>query len=266
MWRTRMSSGGDKTQTVTSNQAPWSGQQGYLTDVFQKAQDNFNTNSPKEYYPNATYVPFSGQTEQALQGFEQRATNGSPVTAAAQNQNLATSRGDYLSAGNPYFSGMMDTVANDLRPRMDAQFASAGRYGSGAHQQATASALADAGSRMAYQNYGDERSRQMQAGAMAPDLADVDYTNLQQLAGVGAAREGKAGEVLGDQINRYNFNQNAYDDALRQYASLVAGGQFGGSSVQQVPTSSNPLLTGLGAAASGAGILGNLFGAGGVFR
>lgn len=260
-----MSSGGSKTQTVTSSNAPWSGQQPFLTDVFERAKTQANA-GPAAYYPNATYVPFSNQSEAALTGTENRALAGSPLTSMAQGQNLATSRGDYLNAGNPYFSGMMDTVANDLRPRMDAQFASAGRYGGGAHQQATASALADAGSRLAYQNYGDERSRQMQAGAMAPDLANVDYQNLQQLAATGAAREGKAGEQLQDQINRYNFNQQAPWENLYRYQGLIGGGQYGGSSVQQVPINSNPLLTGLGAAASGAGILGNLFGAGGVFR
>lgn len=259
-----MPGGGSKTQTVTSNNAPWSGQQPYLQDVFKQAQDNFNA-GPLQYFPNATYVPFSNQSETALTGIENRATMGSPLTQSAQGLNLAMTSGNFLNAGNPYFGGMMDAVANDLRPRIDAQFAASGRYGGGAHQQAMASALADAGSRLAYQNYGDERTRQMQASAMAPDLANVDYQNLQQLLGVGASREGMANQALADQINRYNFNMNAPDEALRRYATLVGGGQYGGTSVQQQPVYSSPLLTGLGAAASAASIAGNLFGKNGVF-
>lgn len=259
-----MSSGGSKIQTVNSNTSPWSEQQPYLKDVFSQAQAQFDA-GPQTYYPNATYVPFSNQSERALGGMENRAVTGSPLTQSAQQLNLATTGGNFLNAGNPYFSGMMNTVANDLRPRLDSQFAAAGRYGGGAHQQAMASALADAGSRLAYQNFGDERSRMMQASAMSPELANVDYQNLQQLLGVGATREGKANEMLQDQINRFNYNQNAPDEALRRYATLVAGGSYGGSGMQQVPVYSSPLLTGLGAAASAASIAGNLFGKNGVF-
>ncbi len=255
-----MSSGGSKTSTVTSNQAPWTGQQPFLSDVFQRAQNQFNA-GPPSFYPNSTVVPFSGQTEQALGRLEANANDPNSLVRQAQGNLGQTLGGDFLSAGNPYFGAMMDRVANQIRPRLDAQFSGA-NYGGSLHQGAAASALADAASNLAYQNYGQERQNQMQGALFAPQLNTADVNPLVQ---VGQMREDLANRELQDQINRFNYNQNAPDEALRRYATLVAGGQYGGSTTTQQPLYSNPLAQGLGYAASGVGMLGSLFGRGGIF-
>jgi hypothetical protein len=240
--------------------APWSGQQPYLTDVFTKAQNQFNA-GPPTYYPNSTVVPFSGQTEQALGRLENAGNDPNSLVRQAQGNLGATLRGDYLNAGNPAFGAMMDRVANQVRPRLDAQFNNA-NYGGSLHQGAAASALTDAAANLAFQNYGQERANQMQGTLFAPQLNTADVAPLVQ---VGQMREDLASREMQDRINRFNFNQTAPDEALRRYASLVAGGQWGGSQTSQQPLYSNPLAQGLGYAATGAGILGSLFGPKGVF-
>lgn len=255
-----MSSGGSKVQQINSTNAPWSGQQPFLSDVFGRAQNQFNA-GPYSYYPNSTVVPFSNQTEAALGRLEGAANDPNSLTRQAQGQLGATLRGDYLNAGNPAFGAMMDRVANQIRPRLDAQFRGA-NYGGSLHQGATASALADAGANLAFQNYGQERANQMQGMLFAPQLNTADVNPLVQ---VGQMREDLASREMQDQINRFNFNQSAPDEALRRYASIVAGGQWGGSQTQQQPLYSNPLAQGLGYAATATGILGNLFGPKGIF-
>lgn len=255
-----MSSSSGKTQQVNTVNAPWTGQQPFLSDVFTRAQNQFNA-GPHSYYPNSTVVPFSNQTQQALGRLEAAGNDPNSLTRQAQGNLGQTLRGDFLSAGNPYFSGMMDRVANQIRPRLDAQFSGA-NYGGSLHQGAMASALTDAASNLAYQNYGQERGNQMQGMLFAPQLNTADVAPLVQ---VGQMREDLASREMQDQINRFNFNQSAPDEALRRYASLVAGGQWGGSQTQQQPLYSNPLAQGLGYAATAAGIAGNLFGKNGVF-
>lgn len=246
------SSGGGTVATTVTNNTPWNSSQ--LGEVFGAAKTNYGNGQGYQFYPNSTVVPFSNQTEGALQGIEARANAASPIIANAQSNLAETLGGDFLTNGNPYFSGMMDRVANDVRPRLDAQFAGSGRYGSGAHANATASALADAGSSLAFQNYGQERQRQMQAQALAPSGYALGFQPDQMRMGVGAMREGKAAEDLGDQIQRFNFNQAAPDEALRRYASLVAGGTYGGQQVTQTPMYRNQGAGMLGGALSGAAL------------
>lgn len=239
--------GGGTTQVVQSNQQPWSAQQPYLTFGFQEAR-NLYDRGPYQFYPNSTVVPFSGQTESALTGIENRANAGSPLIGQSQSELSKTLNGDYLSAGNPAFGAMMGRIRSELTPQIDAKFAGSGRYGSGAHSAALTSALSDTAGQLAFQNYDAERNRMGQAMGLAPGLAQADYMDLAQLANVGAAREGKAGEELSDQIQRFNFEQSAPDENLRRLMTLVAGGQYGGQNVQ---TSSADRGTGVGDIAGG---------------
>jgi len=264
------------TQVVQNND-PWRGQQPYLEKGFQAAQQNI-LDTPLSYYPNSTVVPFSQQTEQALQGIEQRATQGSPVTQAAQSNLTGTLQGDYLNAGsNPYLGSAIDaairpTVQNyqdTILPGIQQGFEGSGRYGSGlqAYQQRKAGSdltrnIGDIAGSMAYQNYGNERTNQLRAAAFSPDLAQTDYTDLQALQQTGAAREQQAGAQLQDQINRFMFQQQEPRDRAREYMTLVGGGSYGGTSTTQKPIYSNDFATGLGYAGTAAGIAGSLFGGG----
>ena len=245
-----------QSQTVVNND-PWSGQTPYLTSGFSRAEELFN--KPVEYYSGSTVVPFSGQTEQALQNLESRATNGNPLNQAAQDDINATLSGDYLSAGNPYMQNMTDSIHDSVRGAVDSQFSGA-RYGSAGHAEAMADAVSSNLAPYAFQNYGQERGRQMQAAQLAPQLAMTDYADIGQLQSAGQIREQQAGAELQDQIDRFNFAQNEPRNRVKEFMTTVGGGNYGGSQTSSQPIYSNPLATGLGTAATGVGLANSLFG------
>ena len=264
-------------QTTTTSAAPWSGQQEYLTTGYQRARDDI-LNRPTEYYPNSTVVPFSPVTEQALTMQEQRALAGSPVTQAAQSQVQSTVQGDFLNA-NPYLSQaitdatqpVVERFQEDIVPSIQSAYSSAGRYGSGLQQRGeerAAQAALDQASKiasdMSYRNFADERTRQLQAATIAPEMARQDYVDLQALKGVGVEREGMAGAQLQEDIQRFAQQQQAPKDALSQYMALVGGGGYT-DTTQTTPLYRNTAGDILGGAATTAGIAGTLFGRQGIF-
>ena len=81
---------GDSEQKTTST--PWGPLQPYLTDAYAQAQNLYRSGGP-EFYPNATYVPFSPQTQMGMQLAESRALFGSPYDEAAGGFALNTLQG-----------------------------------------------------------------------------------------------------------------------------------------------------------------------------
>ena len=274
-----MSSGSKPStySTTTQSSAPWSGQQEYLTTGYQRARDDI-LNRPTEFYPNSTVVPFSPVSEQALTMQEQRALAGSPVTQAAQSQVQSTVQGDFLNA-NPYLSQaitdatqpVVERFQEDIVPSIQSAYSSAGRYGSGLQQRGeerAAQAALDQASKiasdMSYRNFADERTRQLQAATIAPEMARQDYVDLQALKGVGVEREGMAGAQLQEDIQRFAQQQQAPKDALAQYMALVGGGGYTDQTTTE-PLYRNKAGDILGGAATTAGIAGQLFGRQGIF-
>lgn len=257
-----MSKGGGTTErtTVQSTKAdPWGPQQDYLKDIFQQAQDRYNSDQP-QYYPESTVVDFSPDTEQALNMIRNRALSGSAIQDAGKDVFQKTLAGDYLS-GSPFFEGafeaqvrpMVEQYSQEITPGINASFNQAGRFGSNAFANARnaaddtfARALSDTGGKLAYQNYATERANQNAAALMAPQYAQNDYLDAQQLAGVGDMREAKQADYLQDAMNRFNFDQNIGGQKLADYAALIQGGNWGGTTQSTTPLYRN----------RGAGILG----------
>ena len=238
--------GGGQTQTTTQNIDP--AILPYITYGLDEAKTMYSGGAP-EYYPGQTYVDPSSQTKTALGMAESRALGGNPLLPAAQAQQLSTVQGDYLSAGNPYFSGMM---AGAARPAIDqfntairdigSRTAASGRYGSGAmgemESQASknlATSLTDTASRLAYQNYGAERGMQNQAIATAPQMAQADYADINQLANVGRTQEDIDRQALEADISRYEYGVNAPQQQLSNYLAAAYGAP---APVNQTTTSS----------------------------
>tara|TARA_R110002167_G_scaffold320110_1_gene525958 strand:- start:769 stop:1602 length:834 start_codon:yes stop_codon:yes gene_type:complete len=265
-------------QITTSSSEPYAGQKPFLEAGFERARTDV-LEQPGEYYPNSTVVPFSPTTLQGLDLQQTRALAGSPVTQAAQNQVQQTAQGDYLTAGNPYAAQAIQNATaplaqrfqEDVIPGIQSSFNNAGRFGSGlqARQQerageAVANQMGDIATNMGLQIYGDERQRQIQASQLAPQLAATDYSDIQALKGVGVEQESMAGNILQDDISRFNYAQQAPKDALAQYMALVSGGGY------NTRTDSKPLYRNEGAeylagATQGASTLNTLFGKQGIF-
>lgn len=244
-----MSGGGGDTQSSsqTTTSEPWGPQQPFLEQGMRYAlQDVLRT--PDQYFPNQAFVPFAPETETALSAQTGRALMGSPLNPAAQGQVMSTLGGGYLGQG-PQWDAMQDAVMSSVMPQVDASFMQHHRFGSPLHAEALGRGVARGMAPLLE----SERERMMQASALAPTLAQQDYFDINQLAGVGARREDLYGRALQDQINRWNFMQQEPEQRLQNYMNLVRGG-FGGTStgsqIAQTDTGMDPVQTGVGAAMS----------------
>lgn len=247
--------GGDSTQTVVNS--PWGPAEGYIKDIMKEGQRLYNETGP-DYFPNATYVPFSPQSQTAMTLAQNRALMGSPLIEQGKDLTMSTLQGDYLNS-NPYLDQMYDNAASAVTrkfreataPSIDAQANKAGRYGSDLYLNRQNQAQEELGrnlNRLAGdvygQNYQQERARQQQLLPFSQQLANQDYSEIGQLAQIGQAVEGKAGEMLNDRINRFNYYQNLPMEKLRSYNQLItsASGGTGSQSAtaaQQGNTASN---------------------------
>lgn len=248
-----MGSRAPSTTTTIQRDDPPAYLQPYLTDIARQAQSLAGT--PRTFYPGRTFADLSPETATALARQAQRASEGSPLTRAAGAELTRTLAGAYLDGGNPHFARMMDRVAGEIRPRLDAQFAASGRYGSGAHANAVASALAETAGQLAYQDYGRERENMMRAMLFAPELAREDYADLAKLAEVGGVREDFAQQAIDEAIARHDFAQAEPWQRLAQYAGIIQGQNTGGVSTTTRIGPRRSLGAGLlGGAMTGAGL------------
>jgi len=224
-------------------------------------------NTPVEQPGFDTVVPFSGQTEDALQLQEARALGGSPLTGQANDLISQILGGDFLQRENPGFDQFAQTLTGDIGSQINAQFGEAGRLGSQANAQALGRGVGDALAPLRFQDFQRERQNQLSAAEFAPQLANVDFQNLAALRDVGQAREGQLGATIQDQLNRFNFSQQEPRSRIAEVLALLGGGQFGSGQTQTQPTFSNSGASTLGGLASIASIGGSLFGSqNGIFR
>lgn len=242
----------------TSDSSPWGPQQPHLKTIFGEAQRLYNDPTNPQFYPGQTFAGPSQSTLQSIAGTEARAMQGSPTLAAAQNEATKSLSGDYLMAGNPYFSQMAETVKANVLPGIDSRFIGAGRAGSGLHGRAVGEGLGSALGSLAYQNYGDERGRMQNAMSQAPQLAGADYLDLQALGQAGAQREQIAQQPITEAIARHEYENNLPQAKLADYLQMVQG-NYGGvtnTTGQQFLPQANPWGQALGGLMGGVGMLG----------
>ena len=217
----------------------------YVTYGLEQGKQLYEGNTP-QYYGGQTYVGPSAQTQTALQSAQNRAMAGNPLLPAAQQQQQNVISGQYLQ-NNPYFNQAMQGAAqgatqnyNDAISQAQSSLSKAGRYGSnvGADIQnraasTLANTLANKYGELAYQNYGAERGMQNQAAQNAPQLAQADYGDIQQLANVGKTAEDYQSQALQADIDRFNYNQNLPYQKLQNYANLIGQTPMGSVSTTQ---------------------------------
>ena len=241
------------TQTVQQVAEPWGPSRQHFIDIFNLAKGYHET--PMQFFQGQTFAGLSPETEAALQLQASRAMMGSPLNNLAQAEVGRTLGGSYLGAGNPYFEPMLERAYGLARPRLDTQFAGAGRYGSGAHEQAMASALSDTTGQLLYDDYGRERAMMANAAQFAPQLADQDYADYGKLAEVGGVYEDVQQQMINDAMARHQFEQMEPWQRLELYRSFIDGGLGGSSTSTTTATTPRRNLTGSILAAAGAGAL-----------
>ncbi len=273
-------SSGGKTKTTTTTE-PWSGVKPYLLSGYKDAQALYNSGAPG-YYPGQANAPMSSYTKQSLDATAQRAAYGSPLVDAAQGQLQKTINGEYLNS-NPYLQGAINAAvqpitnafSSEVMPGIDSNFSAAGRYGSGLQGAAYNDAndtlarnIGNVSTNMAYQNYGDERQRQIQSMFFAPQMAQQDYADLAMLGQAGQGYDQYNQNLINSDIEKWNYLQNADWNYLNDYIGLL-NGATGGSSTTKAPGQApmSPITGALGGAMAGASLgsaipgVGTLFGA-----
>jgi len=260
--------GKSNKQTATQTNDPWAPAQGALKDILNQAGQLYGRGT--QFAPFSTVVPFSNQTEQALQGIEGRASMGNPLYGQGQaaltgglDTLSRTASGEFLNS-NPYLSQMFNAMSGEVSDAVNSQFSASGRTGSPAHAGVMTQQLGNLASNIYGQDYARERQNQLSAAGMMPSYTSAlpayqaaGYNDLNALMGVGQMREGKAAETLQDLLDRFNFSQNAPWENLQRYAGLATGiGGMGGTSVSTQKTKSNPFGQ----------VLGGLFGAVGALK
>lgn len=196
-----MSSGGGGSSTTTMQ--PPSYQLPYIKQGLAGAQ--------QQYQQGGTpVVPLSQETEAALSGTAARAQNGSPITQGANDLATKTLNGGFLGS-NPYLDQTFNRAAMQTQNQLASQFAGSGRN-IGASEDLRSQQLNDLATGIYGGAYDAERNRQQATLGMSGQLANQDYTDLGQLAQVGATREGFAQEQA---------NQPAAN--LDQYLGRVSG-------------------------------------------
>lgn len=248
------SSGGSKEQKVTSEQKLPEWLDSRMQAGASRAEGLYQQGMP-DYFPGSSVVPFSQQTQDAMGMTEDLARSGAGVQPALGASN-ATLGGDYLFGGEG-FNAALDAANAKVLPSIQSAFSRSGRSGSGLAQEA----VADAVSRNFASLYDNERGRMQGAMGMAPQMAALQYMPAQMLGSVGAQNEEQAALELQDEMNRYNYEQNAPAMSLDQYLQRIQGiAPFaGGTTTQTTPLHRNKGAGILGGALSGAQ-MGSAFG------
>ena len=251
----------------------------YLETGLQRAQELFLTGPQPTFFPGQTYVSPSEQTLEALRQQEAAATAAQPTLQAAQQAYQAslgqigqTAAGGFLG-GSPYREALIQAAtrplvqqySQEVVPGIASGFSRAGRYGSGAMEQAQARAaeafgrsLGDITAGITAQDYARERGLQQQAQVQqaalaqaAPSFFQMGFLPAQALGQVGAAREAIAAQPLQEQMARFTFGQQLPRESLMSFLSSVYGSPLKAYGSQTIPQAqTNPL----GAALGGAGL------------
>lgn len=275
--------GGGGSTTTVQKADPWAGQQPYLQDIFQQAQQLYNSGGmAPNYYPGQTVADQSQWTQNALQMQADRAQNGSPLIDNASNamNNITTGQALQNNQGlnvlnqlsqedNPYVDELYNRANSQAQSAINGNFSAAGRYGSGAHAAASADAANNLANEMysalwdkradaaqaAGQLYNTGIGQQVVAGQAGQQLANQAYTDAAALGQAGAAMDDYNQQKINADIDRYNYNQQQALLALQNYNNLIQG-SYGGTTTTTGQQNSGGSTFGnvLGGALAGGGI------------
>lgn len=217
---------GGSIQQSGSN-APWGPQQGYLQDIFGRAQG-------LSMQPNL--VPQSPYSANAIAQMASQAQDPNSLVARSQAQLGDTISGKYLDvSSNPYLQGSVQQALDQVKRNVSSRF-SGESYGSSANQEWLGKSLADTALPIYANNYQKERQNQLTSLGLAPGLQQANTAQL-----------GQAGQL---QEARGQAELNAPWDQLRQYGGLISG-NYGNQSTSTSPYFTNPWANMLGGGLAG---------------
>jgi hypothetical protein len=279
------------TQQTNQTKDPWIGAQPALSQGITAAQGMFTDQLGYRPYLGETVAPLNATMNQAIGQLNNMYTGnlgGTPGVNAAisqgtnliQNEGLSPElRSLYQQAQgdqNPYLQRIIDTSNRRIGDRINSSASGAGRYGSGAHTDVMARALAESADPLLAQDYARRQQQQQdiltgglqrsgQWAQLMPTLDEARYAPAQGLLGIGQFLQERDQTALNNQIKLYQ-DQQAYqwENLARMNAIATGAGALGGStsgtSVTNTPINQPSTLARLfGGGLAGAGI-GSAFG------
>jgi hypothetical protein len=229
--RKRLGFGGG-TSTSTQSSDPWSGQQPYLTGLFQQAQNQYSNYTPQYFgYTGtsggtptqtgpSTVSPFNSAETGALAGIENTGMNGTPAL------NAANSSVSNILSGDP---AMEQSIAAGVVPGLESQFTQGNSVNNPAMAYATSNGL-----------YNALLQNQLNAAGTANTLYNTGMAGQEAALGAGQTAQTQSQNELQNQVNAYNYYQQLPYSQINQLSNLITG-QYGGTTTTSQP---NPGLFG----------------------
>lgn len=210
---------------------------------------------PRTVLPSDFIAPDPAQL-QALQGMESLIGEGSPFIGPSQQALL-----DIINPPNifdsPGFQSQVDTALQRVVPGIRDQFAGGG--GSGGIE----ANLLGQGVTQAIGNLTADQSRfnteaAMRAIGMTPGVRAQQFTELDQLFGLGDTRRGFEREQLLSDVGRQEEERSRFMEMLGAVIPLLNIGSRAGTTTSTSRPGFSPIGTALGLGLTGAGVAGGL--------
>jgi len=257
------------TQQTTQTKDPWSAAQPHLINAMGSAQSLYGSNTGYQPYTGSTLAPLDPMVSQGItsqQAIAQPNLGGTAGIKAAQQLGLEQIQG--AGKQNPYLQSILDTSNRRISDKIGSSMSGAGRYGSGAHTDVAARAMAEAANPILAEDYSQGLQRAGQWAQLMPTLDQAQYAPAQSLMALGQYNQERAQNVLDQQVKTYNAQQAYPWEQLARYNAIVGGaGGLGGTMTgsQTTPINNPSTLQRLfGGAAAGAGIGGSFGGPAGA--
>lgn len=255
--------GSRQTQTTSQQSNPWAPAQPLLNDVLRNAQQYGNDPSMwRPQWSDSTRAGIAGMERQAGQQSAQNPVLQGLVDGGMEGYGVAnkalmdTASGGSL-AGNPYLNDMLKTSTGRAADAVNAQFSGAGRFGSASHAGVLADRLGGIETGARFENYNNERQRQLAAAGVLQDggyraagfAGQIDQNNAaqnQMMLQAGAMRDQMA-----------NAERTAPMNATQWMAGLGTsiggmGGTSSGTTESRTPSNIPGMILGGGMTALGA--------------
>ncbi len=261
---------GGGTQTTMALPSPQ--QAPYIEDIYQQAQARYNQGA-QQFFPGQTYA---GLTEDMEVAEQQLRANLVPQQALADNiaaaQNYSLMSPQNL-ASNPYLAGAAEAALRPVYSQAQGLLQQARRDATGAGQLGgTRQAILEQGvigdylqkagditSTMYSDAYRDAQANQLKALTIAPQSQQAITAPAMQLGALGTAEQQRQQQAIDKARARFEFAQQAPDEALTRYSNIAGSNILPGGST----TTAEGGSPSFGQKAVGAGLLGmGVYGAG----
>ena len=277
--------GGSSKQTQTTTNEPYAAAKPLLNQSMGDALNLYKQNRLVQPNTMNTVVPYAQQTTQAmggLQGLGQANTGGAGLSGQLQgiinsggyndNQQTAlngirdTATGEFDINANPAFAQVRQRAMDAAQNAANLNASGAGRYGSGTHTNAAATAVGNVAADMDLGEYRNFQGRQdaartqlFNAGQQGQQNLGSAYQGMQDaynpLLQVGAMNEDLAGRALNDQLRIADESSKAPLSNILALQGIASGGGNLGSTTQTAQGPSNTFSNIAGAGLGGASLL-----------